>query len=55
MRRAAAAAALVVVVATGCGGAEGAGFGLGGWAKILAGGKTRCARGGAYAFWLRKA
>jgi hypothetical protein len=55
MRRSVAAALLVVAFATGCGGADGAGFGLGGWAKILAGGKTRCARGGAYAFWLRKA
>jgi hypothetical protein len=54
MRRGVAAGLLAVAFAIGCGGAEGAGFGLGGWAKILAGGKTRCARGGAYAFWLRK-
>jgi hypothetical protein len=55
MKRAVAAVLLAVAFASGCGGAEGAGLGLGGWAKILAGGKTRCARGGAYAFWLRKA
>jgi Pectinacetylesterase len=54
MKRGVAAALLVVAFAMGCGGAEGAGPGIGSWAKILAGGKTRCARGGHYAFWLRK-
>ena len=54
MSRAVTAALLAVAFATGCGGAEGAGFTPGGWMKILAGGKTRCARGGPYAFWLRK-
>jgi hypothetical protein len=54
MSRAVTAAVLAVVFATGCGGADGAGFTPGGWVKVLAGGKTRCARGGAYAFWLRK-
>jgi pectinacetylesterase len=55
LRRRVLAALLAVGFATGCGGADGAAFTPGGWAKILAGGKTRCARGGAYAFWLRKA
>jgi hypothetical protein len=48
------AALLAVAFATCCGGAEGAGGGPGGWVRILAGGKTKCARGGAYAYWLRK-
>jgi Pectinacetylesterase len=52
--RSAAAALLALGLATGCGGAERAGFTLGGWMKVLAGGKTRCARGGPYAFWLRQ-
>ena len=54
MIRSAAAALLALGLAAGCGGAEGAGFTLGGWMKVLAGGKTRCARGGPYAFWLRQ-
>jgi hypothetical protein len=52
--RSAAAALLALGLATSCGGADGAGFTLGGWMKALAGVKTRCARGGPYAFWLRK-
>jgi hypothetical protein len=54
MSRAVTAALLAVALVTGCGGAEGAGFASGDWVKILAGGKTRCARGGAYAYWLRR-
>jgi hypothetical protein len=54
MIRAVAAALLAAAVASGSGGAGGASGGLGGWVKIFAGGKTRCARGGAYAYWLRK-
>jgi hypothetical protein len=48
------ALAAVALVVAGSGGAEGAGSALGPWVKVLAGGKTRCARGGPYAFWLRK-
>jgi Pectinacetylesterase len=51
--RSVATALLAAAVATGSGGADGAG--LGGWTKVFAGGKTRCARGGPYAFWFRKA
>jgi hypothetical protein len=40
---------------TACGGGSGAAFSLGDWVKIFAGGKTRCARGGQYAYWVRKA
>jgi Pectinacetylesterase len=52
-RRILVAGLLTLVVASG-GGAEGAGFGVGPWTKVFGGGATRCARGGAYAFWLRK-
>jgi hypothetical protein len=53
--RAFAAALLALGVATSCGGADGAGFTLGDWKAVFAGGETRCARGGAYKYWLRKA
>ena len=46
---------LALVLATGCGGGGAAAeLSLGPWVKIFAGGKTRCARGGPYAFWIRK-
>jgi hypothetical protein len=38
----------------GGGGSSAGAFSLGDWVKVLAGGKTRCARGGDYAYWLRK-
>jgi hypothetical protein len=41
--RSAAAALLALGLATSCGGADGAGFTLGGCMKVLAGVKTRCA------------
>jgi hypothetical protein len=53
VRIALAALALLIAMAGG-GGSAGAGVSLGDWVKILAGGKTRCARGGAYSYWLRK-
>jgi len=52
--RSLAAALLALAVAAGGGGADASGSGLGPWVKILGGGKTRCARGGKYAFWVRK-
>ena len=54
MKRWIAAVCVGCVVAAGGGGAEGAAVGLGGWMKVFAGGGTRCARGGPYAFWIRK-
>jgi hypothetical protein len=53
VRAAFAALALLVTLSAG-GGSAGAGVSLGDWVKVIAGGKTRCARGGAYAYWLRK-
>ena len=53
MRAALAALALLVILSAG-GGSAGAGVSLGGWVKVLAGGKTKCARGGPYSYWLRK-
>jgi hypothetical protein len=52
--RIALAALLLLVTMSVGGGSAGAGVSLGDWVKILAGGKTRCARGGAYSYWLRK-
>jgi hypothetical protein len=44
------------LVAAGCaGGGEDAAVAPGSWERVEAGGQTRCARGGAYAYWLRKA
>jgi hypothetical protein len=54
VKRSIVAAVLALAVAAGCGGADGAGFGLGGWLKVFGGDGTRCARGGAYAFWIRQ-
>jgi hypothetical protein len=42
------------LMAVGCAGSETAGFELESWTKVAPGGKTRCARGGPYAFWLRR-
>ena len=48
--------ALSVALLTGCAGGGGgeASFTLGGWERIEPGGETSCARGGPYAFWIRK-
>jgi hypothetical protein len=46
------AAVCALLAASGCGGAAAPAVSLGGWTKISPGGKTRCARGGPYAFWL---
>jgi hypothetical protein len=51
----AALAALALLVTLSAGGSSaGAGVSLGDWVKVLAGGKTKCARGGPYSYWLRK-
>jgi hypothetical protein len=50
----AALAALTVLLALSASGSAGAGVSLGDWVKVLAGGKTKCARGGPYSYWLRK-
>ena len=52
MRRLA-AAACTLVVTSGCAGAASVGA-TADWIKVAPGGKTRCARGGPYAFWLRQ-
>jgi hypothetical protein len=46
---------LALVVAAGCGGEETAAPAEPTWQRIQPGGATRCARGGNYAFWLRRA
>jgi hypothetical protein len=53
--RSAAAGLVALAIASGCGGSDRAGFSLGDWSAVFAGGKTRCARGGPYRFWFRKA
>jgi hypothetical protein len=53
MTRALVAVAVALIV-VGCGGGETTVAELGKWTKITPGGKTRCARGGPYAFWLRR-
>jgi len=53
VRAALAALALLVTLSAG-GGSAGAGVSLGDWVKVLAGGQTKCARGGPYSYWLRK-
>jgi hypothetical protein len=48
--------AATIVLVTGCAGGGGgeASFTLGGWERVEPGGETSCARGGPYAFWIRK-
>jgi hypothetical protein len=53
VRLALAALALLVTLSAG-GSSAGAGVSLGDWVKVLAGGKTKCARGGPFSYWLRK-
>jgi hypothetical protein len=53
VRLALAALALLVSLSAGRSSA-GAGVSLGDWVKVLAGGKTKCARGGPFSYWLRK-
>jgi hypothetical protein len=52
--KAALAALVLLVTMSAGGGSAGAGVSLGDWVKVLAGGKTKCARGGPYSYWLRK-
>jgi hypothetical protein len=52
--KAALAALALLVTLSARGGSAGAGVSLGEWVKVLAGGKTKCARGGPYSYWLRK-
>lgn len=44
----------VFLSACGGGGGSASALSLGDWVKVLAGGKTQCARGGAYSYWVRK-
>jgi Pectinacetylesterase len=53
VKTALAALAMLVTLSAG-GGSAGAGVSFGDWVKVLAGGKTKCARGGPYSYWLRK-
>jgi hypothetical protein len=45
--------AVVALLVVGCASGETTAAEVGDWTKISPGGKTRCARGGPYAFWLR--
>ena len=45
---------LIVAVLAGCAGGGSESPELGGWERVEPGGETRCARGGPYAFWIRK-
>jgi hypothetical protein len=49
-----AAIAAVALIGVGCSGSQPASSAPGSWKKIAPGGKTRCARGGPYSFWLRR-